>query len=60
MHGAMEKEFQKSSGLTSRVEALNEGGRFHLFRYKSYSNIRLVFVPIRLKQIRDRVLRPVA
>jgi len=42
---ALEKESQNKSGLISRVEALDDGGRYHLFRYKAYADVRLVFVP---------------
>jgi hypothetical protein len=42
---AIERESRRKTGLVSEVEALYHGGRYHLFRYKTYTDVRLVFAP---------------
>lgn len=41
----IEKESSESTGLRSDVEALYQGGEYWLYRYKKYTDIRLVFAP---------------
>ncbi len=41
----IEKESKKVTGLRSDIVTLYNGGRYHLYRYKSYTDIRLVFAP---------------
>ncbi len=46
--GAMsriEKECADHTGLRCDVMTLYEGGAFHLYRYKKYTDVRLVFAP---------------
>src|SRR3979409_2636572 len=42
---AIEAESTKASGLRSDVVTLYQGGRYNLYRYKKYTDVRLVFVP---------------
>ncbi len=42
---AIEDESTKASGLKSEVVTLYQGGRYHLYRYKRYTDLRLVFAP---------------
>ena len=41
----IEKESQDQSGLRSDVVTLWQGGAYHLYRYKRYTDVRLVFAP---------------
>ena len=42
---AIEAESLKNTGLRSDVVTLYQGGQYHLYRYKKYTDARLVFVP---------------
>lgn len=42
---AIEKESQDKTGLRSDVITLYQGGAYHLYRYKKYTDVRLVFAP---------------
>ncbi|MGO8675660.1 MAG: S46 family peptidase [Limisphaerales bacterium] len=42
---AIEKESQDKTGLRSEVVTLYQGAEYHLYRYKRYTDIRLVFAP---------------
>ncbi len=42
---AIEKESLDSTGLRSDVVSLYQGGEYWLYRYKKYTDIRLVFAP---------------
>lgn len=42
---AIEKESLDETGLRSDVVTLFRGGAYHLYRYKKYTDIRLVFAP---------------
>jgi hypothetical protein len=42
---AIETESSKATGLRSDVVTLYQGGQYNLYRYKKYTDIRLVFVP---------------
>ncbi|MDQ2937953.1 MAG: S46 family peptidase [Acidobacteriota bacterium] len=42
---AIEGESTKTSGLRSDVVPLYQGGQYNLYRYKKYTDVRLVFVP---------------
>lgn len=42
---AVEKESQDQTGLRSEVITLYQGAEYHLYRYKTYFDIRLVFAP---------------
>ncbi|MCU1229575.1 MAG: Peptidase [Acidobacteria bacterium] len=42
---AIEQESTKSTGLRSDVVTLYQGGEYHLYRYKKYTDVRLVFAP---------------
>jgi hypothetical protein len=42
---AIEKESKDKTGLRSDVVTLYQGGVYHLYRYKRYDDIRLVFAP---------------
>lgn len=42
---ALEKESLDKTGLRSDVVTLYNGGRYHLYRYKKYTDVRLVFAP---------------
>lgn len=41
----IEKESREKTGLRSDVVTLYQGGQYHLYRYKRYTDIRLVFAP---------------
>lgn len=41
----IETESQKKTGLRSDVVTLYQGGQYHLYRYKRYTDVRLVFAP---------------
>lgn len=41
----IEKESNAATGLKSDVVTLYQGGLYHLYRYKSYTDVRLVFAP---------------
>jgi hypothetical protein len=41
----IEKESRDKTGLRSDVVALYNGGQYHLYRYKRYTDVRLVFAP---------------
>jgi hypothetical protein len=41
----IEKESRDKTGLRSDVVTLYQGGQFHLYRYKRYDDVRLVFAP---------------
>ena len=41
----IEAESSKATGLRSDVVTLYQGGQYHLYRYKKYTDVRLVFVP---------------
>lgn len=42
---AIEKESLEKTGLRSDVVTLYQGGRYHLYRFKKYTDVRLVFAP---------------
>jgi hypothetical protein len=42
---AIEKESLAATNLRSDVVTLYRGGQYHLYRYKTYKDVRLVFVP---------------
>jgi hypothetical protein len=42
---AIEKESQDKTGLRSDVVSLYHGGEYWLYRYKKYTDVRLVFAP---------------
>jgi hypothetical protein len=42
---AIEKESLDQTGWRSEVVTLYQGGQYHLYRYKRYSDVRLVFAP---------------
>jgi hypothetical protein len=42
---AIEKESLDKTGLRSNVVTLYHGGAYHLYRYKRYTDVRLVFAP---------------
>ena len=41
----IEKESTDKTGLRSNVVTLYNGGAYHLYRYKKYTDVRLVFAP---------------
>lgn len=41
----IEKESLQKTSLRSDVVTLYQGGRYHLYRYKKYTDVRLVFAP---------------
>jgi hypothetical protein len=41
----IENECHKSTGLRCDVITLYSGGRYHLYKYKKYTDVRLVFAP---------------
>lgn len=43
--GQIEKESLDKTGLRSDVVTLYNGGLYHLYRYKKYTDVRLVFAP---------------
>ena len=42
---AVEKESLEDTGLRSDVVTLYQGGAYHLYRFKKYTDVRLVFAP---------------
>lgn len=42
---AIEAESTKATGLRSDVVTLYQGGQYNVYRYKKYTDVRLVFVP---------------
>jgi hypothetical protein len=42
---AIEKESFEQTGLRSNVVTLYQGGEYHLYRFKRYTDVRLVFAP---------------
>jgi hypothetical protein len=42
---AISEESKKETGLRSDVVTLYQGGQYHLYRYKTYTDVRLVFAP---------------
>lgn len=42
---AIEKESKERDGLHAEVVTLFQGGAYHLYRYKQYTDVRLVFAP---------------
>jgi hypothetical protein len=42
---AIEKESMDQTGLKSTVVTLYQGGQYHLYGYKKYTDVRLVFAP---------------
>jgi Peptidase S46 len=44
---AIEKESLDKTGLRSDVVTLYQGGKYHLYRYKKYTDVRLVMAPER-------------
>jgi hypothetical protein len=42
---AIESESTKATGFRSDVVTLYQGGQYNLYRYKKYTDVRLVFVP---------------
>jgi hypothetical protein len=42
---AIEADSTKNTGLRSDVVTLYQGGQYNLYRYKKYTDVRLVFVP---------------
>jgi len=42
---AIESESEKSTGLRSEVVTLYQGGEYWLYRYKKYTDVRIVFAP---------------
>lgn len=43
--GAIEKESLAATGLRSDVVSLWQGGAWHLYRYRKFTDVRLVFAP---------------
>ena len=41
----IETESKKATGLRSNVVALYQGNQYHLYRFKQYKDVRLVFAP---------------
>jgi len=41
----IEKESQDKTGLRSNIITLYQGGQYHLYRFKRYTDVRLVFAP---------------
>jgi hypothetical protein len=41
----IEKESKEKTGLRSDVVTLYQGGQYHLYRFKRYDDVRLVFAP---------------
>lgn len=42
---AIEAESQKATGLKSEIVTLYQGARYHLYRSKTFTDVRLVFAP---------------
>ncbi len=45
MIAKIESESQDKTGLRSNVVTLYQGGQYHLYRFKRYTDVRLVFAP---------------
>ncbi len=45
MMAQIEEEARKSTGLHCETVTLYQGARYHLYKYKRYTDVRLVFVP---------------
>jgi len=45
MIAQIEREASEKSGLRARVVTLYSGGMYHLYKYKIYTDVRLVFAP---------------
>jgi len=45
MIAQIEKESLDATGMRSDVVTLYNGGKYHLYRYKKYTDVRLVFAP---------------
>ncbi len=43
--GEIEKESTAKTGFRSDIVTLYQGGAYHLYRYKKYTDVRLVFAP---------------
>ena len=43
--GEIEKDSTVKTGLRSDIVTLYQGGAYHLYRYKKYTDVRLVFAP---------------
>jgi hypothetical protein len=43
--GELEQESKSKTGLKSQVVTLYQGGQYHLYRYRTYNDLRLVFAP---------------
>lgn len=41
----IEQECKSTTGLTGQVVTLYQGGQYHLYRYKTFTDVRLVFAP---------------
>ena len=41
----IKEESRRKTLLVSEAVCLNHGGRYHLYRYKKYTDVRLVFAP---------------
>src|SRR5947209_4204453 len=41
----IEKKSQEATGLRSDVVTLYQGGQYHLYRFKKYTDVRLAFAP---------------
>ena len=42
---AIEKDSQETTGLEAEVVTLYQGGQYHLYLYKKFTDVRLVFAP---------------
>src|SRR5258708_24279131 len=42
----IEREATKKTGLRSDIVSLYQGGEYWLYRYKKYTDVRLVFAPV--------------
>jgi hypothetical protein len=42
---AIEKDSQERTGLESEIVTLYQGGQYHLYLYKKFTDVRLVFAP---------------
>lgn len=45
MMATIEKESQEATGLLSQIVTLYQGGQYHLYRYRRFTDVRLVFAP---------------